>query len=87
MAAGLPAVATDVSDARAIIGATGSVVPPRDPGALAAALDRLARAGAEERAALGAAARARIEEKFSLARCVAAFDALHREGRLPSEAS
>jgi len=87
MAAGLPAVATDVGDARAIIGATGSVVPPRDPGALAAALDRLARAGAEERAALGAAARARIEEKFSLARCVAAFDALHREGRLPSEVS
>jgi len=89
MAAGLPAIATDVGDARAIIGAAGSVVPPRDSGALAAALERLARAGVAERAeraALGAAARARIEEKFSLARCVAAFDALHREGRLPPEA-
>jgi glycosyltransferase involved in cell wall biosynthesis len=85
MAAGLPAVATDVGDARRIVGAAGAVVPPRDPGALAAEIARLAHAGADERAALGAAARARVEERFSLARCVSAFDALHREGRLPPE--
>lgn len=87
MAAGLPAVATDVGDARRIVGAAGAVVPPRDPGALAAEIARLARAGADERAALGAAARARVEERFSLARCVAAFDALHRDGRLPGDAA
>ncbi|HEY7608937.1 MAG TPA: glycosyltransferase [Alphaproteobacteria bacterium] len=85
MAACLPAVATDVGDARTIVGEAGAVVPPRDPRALAAALDRLVKSAPAERAALGAAARARIEERFSLARCVAAFDALHREGKLPPE--
>jgi glycosyltransferase involved in cell wall biosynthesis len=85
MAAGLPAVATDVGDARLIVGAAGVAVPPRDPAALAAELARLAEAGWDQRAALGAAARTRILEQFSLARCVAAFDALHRDGRLPPE--
>lgn len=84
MASGLPAVATDVGDARPILGATGMVAPPRDPPALAAALKRLA-AAPDERRALGAAARARIEERFALARCVAAFDSLHCNGTLPSE--
>jgi hypothetical protein len=31
------------------------------------------------------AARVRIEQRFSLARCVAAFDALHRDGVLPKD--
>jgi glycosyltransferase involved in cell wall biosynthesis len=83
MAAGLPAVATDVGDARIIVGESGVVVPPRDPAALAAALDRLAEAGPGERAIRATTARARIEQHFSLARCVAAFDALHRDGVLP----
>ena len=85
MAAGLPAVATDVGDARMIVGETGIIVPPRDAPALAAALDAIAGAASGERAPRAAAARARIEERFSLARCVAAFDALHRDGVLPAE--
>jgi len=85
MAAGLPAVATDVGDARLILGATGIVTPARDPLALAAALERFAAAAPAERLALGAAARQRIEERFSLARCVAAFDALHRDGTVPAD--
>lgn len=85
MAAGLPAVATDVGDARLIVGDTGIVASPRDAAALAATLDAIAGAAPAERAARGAAARARIEERFSLARCVAAFDALHREGILPAD--
>ncbi len=85
MAAGLPAVATDVGDARMIVGETGAVVPPRDAAALAAALDAIAAAGPGERALRAAGARARIEQRFSLARCVAAFDALHRDGTLPAE--
>lgn len=85
MAAGLPAVATDVGDARAIVGATGLVTPPREPAALAAALKRLTQATPDVRAALGAAARARIVERFALAQCAAAFDALHREGTTPPD--
>jgi glycosyltransferase involved in cell wall biosynthesis len=82
MATGHPAVATDVGDTRMIVGETGIVVRPRDPAALAAALDAIAGAGPGERAVRAAAARARIEQNFSLARCVAAFDALHRDGIL-----
>ena len=78
MAAGLPAVATDVGDARRIIGDAGRVVPPREPDALAAAVRDLLARPPEERTALAVAARARIVGAFSLARAVAAFDALHR---------
>lgn len=83
MAAGVPAVATDVGDARRIVGAEGRVVPPRDPAAAAAALDAVFALDAAARRAQGAAARARIEAEFSVARMVAAFDALHRDGIVP----
>jgi glycosyltransferase involved in cell wall biosynthesis len=66
MAAGLPVVATDVGDvARAVLdGVTGHVVPPRDPEALAAALEPLLTdAGARRR--MGGAGRARVVERFS----------------------
>ncbi len=85
MAAGLPAVATDVGDARMIVGETGAVAPPRDAKALALALDTLVTAGPDERVKGAAAARSRIEQRFSIARCVAAFDALHRDGVVPGE--
>ena len=78
MACGLPAVATDVGDARRIVGDTGAVVAPRDPAALASAIqDFLA---ISDRAAAGRAARARIVSEFSLDRTVARFRRLHREG-------
>lgn len=78
MAAGLPAVATDVGDARIIVGDCGAVVPPRQPAALADAVQALLALPAEERTALGRRARERIVGRFSLQRMVAAFDALHR---------
>jgi glycosyltransferase involved in cell wall biosynthesis len=78
MACGLPAIATDVGDVRRIIGDTGTVVPPRDPEALAAAIREMG--AAENRAERGQAARQRIVENFSLERTVARFRQLYENG-------
>ena len=77
MASGLPVVATDVGDARRIVGETGHIVPPRDPDALADAIENLRTADVES---LGVAARARVAELYSLDRAVKNFDILHRTG-------
>jgi glycosyltransferase involved in cell wall biosynthesis len=78
MATGLPVAATDVGDARRIVGGAGRIVPPRDPDALAAALRDLE--ALPERAALGAAARRRMVDLFALDRAIEKFDILHRLG-------
>jgi glycosyltransferase involved in cell wall biosynthesis len=67
MAAGLPVVATRVGGVPELVvdGETGFLVPPADPPALAAALQRLLDEP-QLRARLGAAGRARVEEHFSL---------------------
>jgi glycosyltransferase involved in cell wall biosynthesis len=78
MACGLPAVATDVGDARAIVGDSGLIVPPRDPGALAAAIRTLADESAAVRSERGARARARIVENFAMNRAVGRFAELYR---------
>lgn len=66
MASGVPCIATDVGDAREILGDVGIVVPRRDPQALAvgimASLDRLS----FERAGLCARVRQRISANFSV---------------------
>jgi glycosyltransferase involved in cell wall biosynthesis len=77
MASGLPAVATDVGDARFIIGETGVVVPPRDADALALAVRSLTSEQLPERISRSTSARARVVEKFSLANAVAQFDELY----------
>lgn len=77
MACGLPVVATDVGDAKLIVGAAGRIVPPRDRIALVAAIRALAVMSTEERAALGQAARDRVVTEFSLDRAVARFTSLH----------
>ena len=73
--AGLPAVATDVGDSARIVGATGRLVPPRDPAALAEAMGALLGESKAARAACGLAARRRTESRFSLARAVEAHGA------------
>jgi len=66
MACGLPCVSTDVGDARDIIGETGIIVPPKDPFALAAGLEKMIGLGAAERKKMGEAARFRIQENFDI---------------------
>ena len=73
MAAGLPVVATHVGGTPEIVDAScGRLVPSRDPERLAATLGQLAGDGAL-RAALGRAARARVEERFTLDRMIAEY--------------
>jgi glycosyltransferase involved in cell wall biosynthesis len=68
MAHGRPVVATGVGGLRDLVvdGETGVVVPPRDPGALRSALERLL-ADRELRRRLGAAGRERARQEFSWA--------------------
>lgn len=66
MAAGVPCVATDVGDARQIIGEPGEVVPAKNPVALADGIDRLIDRLNADSAAIRVDARARIVENFSL---------------------
>jgi glycosyltransferase involved in cell wall biosynthesis len=73
MACGRRCVATDVGDARTILGQAGYIVPPGDDEALASsiesALDDVHRAGDHH-----FEARARIEQRFSLPVMVSAFE-------------
>jgi glycosyltransferase involved in cell wall biosynthesis len=77
MSAGVPCIATDVGDARALVGDTGIVVPAEDPPALCDAMVRLAQEGAEARAARSAAARARIVRDFSIEAIARQFEDLY----------
>jgi glycosyltransferase involved in cell wall biosynthesis len=79
-AAARPIVATAVGGTPEIIldGKTGLLVPPADPGALAAAVDRLiGDPGLASR--LGAAARERVAATFSMDRFVSEFGDLYLE--------
>jgi glycosyltransferase involved in cell wall biosynthesis len=80
-----PTIATNVGDARLIIGDTGLVVPPSDPGALAGAISALAAEPAEQRQQRAARARARIASQFSIAqarqRFADLYASLSRAGR------
>jgi len=78
MCCGIPCVATDVGDAREIIGAAGIVVPLGDPAALAAGWERLIALGPDGRRALGATSRVRIVENYGLAAIVTRYEALYQ---------
>jgi glycosyltransferase involved in cell wall biosynthesis len=77
MACGLPAVATDVGDAKLILGDTGLVVPPENPHALAAAIRALAAEPAAARAERRRKARARIVEQFAMAHAIQRYGELY----------
>jgi len=62
-----------------MVGPTGRVVPPRDPAALAAAWAELLALGPAGRAALGAAARRRVAERYELAAVTRRYEALYEQ--------
>ncbi|HSM01059.1 MAG TPA: glycosyltransferase [Acidimicrobiia bacterium] len=80
MALGRPIVATAVGGVAELVsdGETGLLVPPGDPVALAAAIDRLLD-DREFAAALGAAARGVAEESHGLAPMVRAIEAVYED--------
>jgi glycosyltransferase involved in cell wall biosynthesis len=87
MACGLTAIATDVGDAKLIVGDTGHVVPAEDPAALAAAIRALAQDLAQEtaaaRAARAAKTRARIVDNFTMGRAIERYAELYGSLGLP----
>ncbi|WP_055565184.1 GT4 family glycosyltransferase PelF [Streptomyces atriruber] len=78
MFCGRATVSTDVGAVVEVIGGTGLVVPPRNPRALAEACTALLR-DPERCARLGAAARARALELFTVEQNIAAFRSIYLE--------
>lgn len=78
MACGVPCVVTDVGDSSVIVGETGVAVPPRDSAALAAGWGKLLDFSPEQRLRLGAAARQRVVEKYSLASIARQYETMFR---------
>ncbi|MGY0018502.1 DUF3492 domain-containing protein [Streptomyces sp. cg35] len=78
MFCGRATVSTDVGAVVEVIGGTGLVVPPRNPRALAEACVALLR-DSERRERLGAAARARALELFTVEQNVEAFHSIYLE--------
>ncbi|MGA5359245.1 DUF3492 domain-containing protein [Streptomyces purpurascens] len=78
MLCGRATVSTDVGAVVEVIGGTGLVVPPRNPRALAEACVALLR-DPERRERLGAAARARALELFTVEQNIEAFHSIYLE--------
>jgi glycosyltransferase involved in cell wall biosynthesis len=78
---GLPSVATDVPGSREVVldGETGTLVPPLDASALAWAMTAMMRTPMEARRRMGARARQRVVEQFSLASSLDRWDDLYCE--------
>ncbi len=76
MATALPCIVTDVGDTAKIVGDTGTVVQPRDAGALAAAIGAMVEAGPDVWKMRGQAARERIAKNWSIARAAQHYQEL-----------
>jgi glycosyltransferase involved in cell wall biosynthesis len=78
MACGLPVVATSVGDTQSLVGDAGFLVPAGDDASLATSLLGLLEQGAAARAALGIAARSRVERQFRESNAVRGYVDLYR---------
>lgn len=77
MASGLPCVATDVGDCAELLGGTGLIVPPGDPGPMAKAIRELAETDVARRVEMGKAARDRIVAAYGIDTTVRAYMGLY----------
>ncbi len=77
MASATPCVVTNAGDAARLVGPSGRVVPVRDPEALGDGWLTLAGLPPAERVRLGASARERIRNRFSLSATVRRYEALY----------
>ncbi len=68
MACGAPCVVTDVGDSAYIVGDTGTILPPRDPEALADGWAKILALPRDRQREMGKRARARVEQFFSVDR-------------------
>ena len=86
MARGLPVVATHVGGNPEVVldGATGRLVPSRDPAALARAVIEVARDPNRARQ-MGHAGRQRVEAQFDVRQMVARYEALYEGRPLPED--
>jgi glycosyltransferase involved in cell wall biosynthesis len=78
MCIGLPCVSTDVGDARLLLGETGMTVNGATPDDLARTLGDMLRLSPVQRRALGAQARQRIVDRYTLGHAVRKFEALYQ---------
>jgi glycosyltransferase involved in cell wall biosynthesis len=76
MACGVPAVVMDEGDS-ALMGETSKAIPPANPEALARACLDLIEIGPAGRSLVGALARRRVEQRFSLTAMVQRYQALY----------
>jgi glycosyltransferase involved in cell wall biosynthesis len=79
MAMEKPVVATDVGGVRELTGKCGVIVPAKNPERLAEAMLAVMRSAPETRCALGRAARARIQSRFSMDAKADEWEALYRK--------
>ena len=77
MACAVPCVVTDVGDSAYIVGDTGLVIPSSDPIAAAQAWQKILDMPDQERRALGARARVRVEALFELSSITGRYDQLY----------
>jgi glycosyltransferase involved in cell wall biosynthesis len=77
MACGVPCVATDIGDARDIVGDTGTIVPPGDVRAFANALIDFISLGPKGRTTIGLEARTRIVHHFDVTAMAARYEHLY----------
>ena len=79
MAMEKPVIATDAGGVRELVGDCGSVVPPKDPRALAQGMLRVMRFSEEDRAAMGRLARERICHRFDMNATADEWEALYSQ--------